>query len=140
MRMLNITLLAAICLLFSTAAIADSLSDCPVSKMLVKCPEMTVPEDSRRITANAFINGISKVADNLGGILKATSCQKTSQSQYRIDMEGSNPLIATPIKEIYEFQVKNDYAVLSYVYRTKEFTPYEIEFFCHRIITAISWR
>ena len=100
---------------------------------------MTVPEDSRRITANAFINGISKVADNLGGILKATSCQKTSQNQYRIDMEGSNPLIATPIKERYEFQVKNDYAVLSYVYRTKEFTPYEIEFFCHRIITAISW-
>ena len=137
MRMLNITLLAAICLLFSTAAIADSLSDCPVSKMLVKCPEMTVPEDSRRITANAFINGITKTSDNMGGILKATSCQKTGENQYRVDMEGSHPLVAGTIKNVYEFQVKNNYAVLSYVYRTKEFTPYEIEFFCHRIITAI---
>ena len=49
MKKMYVVLFFAIGLLASTAVMADTLSECPVSKMLLKCPDMTMPDDSKRI-------------------------------------------------------------------------------------------
>lgn len=128
----------AIGLLASTAVMADTLSECPVSKMLLKCPDMTMPDDSKRITAYDFVDTVIKIAANNGINRKVTNCQKVDENLYRIDTNSKDPATGADDPETYGFRVTNNHAVFVYSKADRALNSNELELACLIIIKNVS--